>query len=82
MTECLSVRFTVIVTAHLVKVTMIDCILADDLAAGYLCMCMCVFIYMGFGPEDEDLCHHAEQFLCLRVWFFQPLRSENTYNKL
>lgn len=45
MTERLSERFTVIVTAHLVKVTMIDCILADDLAAEHLSMCKYSFTW-------------------------------------
>lgn len=51
------------------------------LLAIYVRVYVCGVIYMGFGPEDEDLCHHAEQFLGLRVWFFQPLCSENTHSE-
>lgn len=43
--ECLSARFTVIVTVHMFQVTMIDWMLADDLAAGHLCMCVYSFTW-------------------------------------
>lgn len=43
--ESLSVRFTAIVTVHLFKVSLIDCMSADDLVAGHLCTCVCLFTW-------------------------------------
>lgn len=28
--------------------------------------------HVGFGPENEDLSHHPEEFLCIWVWTGQP----------
>lgn len=28
--------------------------------------------HVGFGPENKDLSHHSEQFLCVWVWACQP----------
>lgn len=30
--------------------------------------------HVGFGPENEDLSHHPEKFLCIWVWTGQPPR--------
>lgn len=27
---------------------------------------------VGFGPENEDLSHHPEEFFCIWVWTGQP----------
>lgn len=36
---------------------------------------------MRFGPENKDLCHHAEQLLGIMVQLFQPAGSEKKHTK-
>lgn len=37
--------------------------------------------HMGFGPENEDLSHHPEQLLCIRIGTGQPPCPADTHSK-
>ena len=35
-----------------------------------------VCAYVRFTPQDEDLCHHAEELVRVCIGAFEPVRSE------